>query len=738
MKKSWLYNGAAFLAAFLLFQIQPISSKALLPLFGGSYLVWGSCMVFFQVMLLLGYLYAHLLQRWFGVHTYARFHWLLLSVPLTVFPFDFSSMSVHVRELPLALSVFRFLFVSVGLPALVLSTASPILQRWLSVSTLSQRKNPYALYAASNLGSMLALLTYPVLVEPYFDIKMQGFIWWGAYLIYILLHLACFPVGGNHEDGKVSVSTGRLGAEAVLKWLFLSSAPCFLLLAVTNVLTFDVASVPFLWVLPLSVYLLAFVLAFKRNPWYPGWLENVLPWSIIFGMVIHMAAQLRLGLPVQFAVAAHLLILFAVCLSCASGLAGSKPADAGHLTTFYLVIAAGGLAGSLLVSWIIPVASRSLVEYPIAFVLAATALALGAPGGVERNVRGLARTLPRALLQSAVVVLVVTLIPWWAGHSAPAGGLNTGVLFILVSVPLALILRSSSVNPLGFCMVLLAATIAMSWTEDLLAGAARVKNLRNYYGIYKVFDAGNLRYLKHGTTQHGRQYLSGPERETPLSYYHPSTPAAGILRSGKFRFRRIGMIGLGTGALAVYAGAGQEFIIYELDPDNLEVARDYFTYLEIAERRGASLKYVFGDGRISLGREKPASLDLLILDAFNSGAIPVHLLTVEAFESYLRAVGREGLVLLHVSNQVLDLLPVVRSNARFIDAAVCEKNNAGLLEPGADETYWMALTRNRVSYGILTGEMGWEKSDCRQKGLPSPWTDQTCDILRAVLWKGRK
>lgn len=738
MKKTWIYNGAAFLASFLLFQIQPMASKALLPLFGGSYLVWGSCMVFFQGMLLIGYLYAHVVQRWAGVFTYSRFHRLILLLPLAFFPFDFGRLAARVQDLPLALSVFWFLFSTVSIPVLVLSTASLILQRWLSVSPLAQRENPYRLYAASNLGSMLALLTYPVLVEPFLNLQMQGLIWWGAYLAFVLLHVLCTPRESDLENDRSVLSPGRVRAASIIQWLMLSAAGCFLLLAVTNVTTFDVASVSFLWVLPLSVYLLSFVLTFKRNPWYPQWMERILPWSMIFGMLLHLMTQLRLGLPEHLAIVIHLLILFVVCLGCAARLVESKPRDAAHLTTYYLMIAVGGFLGSALVSWIIPLASKSLVEYPLAFVLAGAALAVGQARPADKTLRLTARSLLAVVSSMVLVALVLTFIPWCAGRFHGVSGGHGGLVFILVAVPLAVILRLNSERPLRFCLILLTAAIAMLWTEDLLAGAGRVKNLRNFYGIYKVFDAGNLRYLKHGTTQHGRQYLTGPERMTPLSYYHPTTPAAEVLRSGEFRFRRIGMVGLGTGALASYAGTGQEFVIYELDPDNLKVAKDNFTYLDFAGRRGAALTYVFGDGRVSLGKEKPASLDLLIIDAFNSGAIPVHLMTVEAFEVYLRTVGRGGLVLLHVSNQVLNLIPVVYSNARAVVVAACEKSNAGFRNPDADETSWMALTRNPAIYKILTRKMGWQKRNLSLKELPNPWTDQISNVIGAMFWKREK
>jgi hypothetical protein len=733
MNKTWLYYSAAFLAAFLLFQIQPMASKSLLPLFGGSYLVWGSCMVFFQGMLLIGYLYAHVIQRWVGVFTYSRLHWLILLVPLVFFPFDFSRFADSVASRPLAFNVFWFLFSTVSVPVIVLSTASLILQRWLSVSSLPQRENPYALYAVSNLGSMLALLTYPVLVEPFFNLKLQGLVWWSAYLVFVLLHILCMPERAGAGEKEKVIPPGRVPAANVIQWLMLGAAGCVLLLAVTNVITLDIASVPFLWVLPLSVYLLSFVLTFKRNLWYPQWMERILPWSMIFGMLLYLMTQLRLALPAWLAIIMYLFILFVICLSCNARLVEIKPGNAVHLTSYYLLIAAGGFLGSALVSWVMPLVSKSLVEYPLAFVFAGAALAAGVKRPADQDARLTARSMFATFSSLAFIVLALTFIPWWAGRFLGVSGEHGGLVFILIAVPVAVILRLNTNQPLRFCLILLTAAIAMFWTEDNLVGAGRVINLRNFYGIYKVFDVGNIRYLKHGTTQHGRQYLSGLKTETPLAYYHPTTPAAEVLQSHAFRFHRIGMVGLGTGALASYTGKNQKFVVYELDPDNLKLAKDNFTYLGIAERKGAGLTYVFGDGRVSLGKEEPASLDLLIIDAFNSGAIPVHLLTVEAFEVYLRAVGRDGLVLLHVSNKVLNLIPVVYSNAQSVAAAACEKDNAGSLNPDADETYWMALTRNPATHEILIRKMGWKEKNLSPNQIPKPWTDQISNILGAML-----
>jgi len=764
MRRIRFYHAAVFLSAFLLFQIQPMTSKALLPGFGGSYLVWAGCMVFYQGMLLAGYIYAHLVQRWFGVARYARLHWMILIVATAFFPFQWERLSSGAGTGPPAVAVFAFLFAAVSLPFFVLSTTSLILQKWLSVSDLPERGNPYVLYGASNLGSMLALVTYPVLIEPFMGLEMQGWVWWGGYAVLMMLHVPCAVKGSGNEPWSAAglrrtedaaenaASPAPVAAEARRSpgwgvWFLLSLASCFALLAVTNVITFDVASVPFFWVLPLAVYLASFVVTFKRRVWCPASAKNFLYWAVAIGMVLHLVTQLHLGVPAVLSLLAHLVILFVLCWNCAGMLARSKPGDPRDLTTFYVVIALGGLAGSMLVGWVVPAVSSSLVEYPVALVMVVAAMAVGRgsarprpPGEVEGEPVVSRNGLTGVIACTGVAVAAVVLLPWAARRVWDDP--NTNVLLPFMAFPVMLAIRRMAGKPLECAAVLLAATIGMHWTEDLAMGAGGVKRLRNFYGVYKVFDKDGLRYLQHGTTQHGRQYLSGPKRETPLGYYHPTTPAAEVLESDEFSFREIGMIGLGTGALTCYAGSNQVFTVYELDPDNLVVARENFSYLDIAERRGVDFRFVPGDGRLSIrSRTRSQStrrpLDLLIVDAFNSGSIPVHLLTVEALEDYAAALDADGILLIHVSNKILELRPVLESNAAAAGLTACHRDNAGRTDPDAEETYWMAFSRDVGVIEALTDRLGWRMRRgpaALQGEAPRPWTDRYSGLLGAIRW----
>lgn len=724
------YHVTVFLSAFLLFAVQPMTSKALLPYFGGSYLVWGACMVFYQVMLLLGYVFAHAVQKRLGVYRYSRAHLILLALPLIFMPFRFETFAAPALKLPLAFEIFAILFAAVGLPVFVLATTSLILQSWLSISGLPQRANPYVLYGASNLGSIMALLFYPLLVEPTLTLAQQSRLWQATYLALLTAHLFCLPKKGSETAAAEQAAAPRIPFRLVAEWFLLAFAACAMLLAVTNELTLDIASVPMLWILPLSVYLLSFVLTFKRHPWFPPWLEKATHWALILGTLLYLLTQLRLGLTPWPSITLHLLILFAICLTCTGRLIATKPRGQQGLTFFYLVLALGGVAGSLIVSWVAPLVSSSLIEYPASLFLVALAFAF------RETDKPLEPAVPGIFVRVLICVSVLILIPWaYAQYAAAHGGKEyPTLLLVATSLPLGLLLLQADRRPRLLAFILFVVTICFNWTEQLTAGVTNMNKHRNFYGIYKVYDKNNLRYLQLGTTQHGRQYLSGPKRETPLAYYHPTTPAAEVLAQGRPCFSNIGMIGLGTGALTAYTGAGQHFTIFELDPDNLPIARNSFTYLDIAERNGAKLEFVFGDGRISLGKRTSGAFDLFIVDAFSSDAIPVHLITVEALREYLRVLGDNGLLLLHVSNNMLNLEPIVFSNVSVLGVHACQRIVDNPAVPDAAPTHWMAVSRNSGRIRALCQTMGWYSVKAGAKP-PAPWTDQYSDIFGAMLRK---
>lgn len=718
------YRAASFLSAFLLFLVQPMASKALLPTFGGSFVVWGACMVFFQAALLVGYTYAHGVQKRIGVRRYSRIHLAFLLLPCLAFPFDLATAGHSLRELPLVLGVVIGLLRSVAWPFLALSSSSLILQRWLSQSSLPQRRNPYTLYAWSNLGSILGLLSYPFALEPLFPLQFQEYAWWGAYVMLVALHVVCLPT--VQADAPPSDHRGtRVRPGAALRWLALSAAACGMLLAVTNVITFDVASVPFLWVLPLCIYLVCFVLTFKHTLWCPSWSRPLMTWLIIAATLLRIADALRFSIPVWLSVPFHLVLLFAVCLECSAALVRTRPAESSDLTGFYLLLATGGLLGGLVVSWIVPLLSTTLVEYGLAMAAAVAAIAwagkadrpAGRPWGV--------------LLAGTVIVAALTLIPWIVRMFLPAT-LAPNAALVLCALPVALALRAQSGRPMALAAALAIATLVMPWSEPLSVGAEQMHRHRNYYGIYKVYVQDGMRYLQHGTTQHGRQYLDGPKHPVPLAYYHPTTPGARVLRSPAIAPAHVGMIGLGAGSFAAYLSAGQILTIYELDADNLPLARTYFDYLDQAEARGVDLRCTFGDGRLSVRRAARDTHDILIVDAFNSGSIPVHLLTVEAIREFAATLTSDGIILMHISNKVLDLAPVLYNVASAAGVNACEQALIAPTTPDADATWWMAMTPSTERLRVLEDDLGWHQRS-RPETPGKPWTDQYCNILDAIF-----
>ncbi len=716
----WLFYIAVYLSAFLLFLIQPMLTKALLPTFGGSYLVWGAAMVFFQGTLLVGYVLSHVLQAKWGVRRYGMLHLFVLLLPFLMFPFALHG-ELAVWEHNLALGVFRQLLLMAGGPFLVLSMTSLILQRWLMVSPLPQRKNPYVLYAASNAGSVSALLAYPLLIEPISSLTQQASIWWLGYLILVLLHWCIYPWRAVEETTLSRPEKMDAGWGQRMRWFFLSLATGTLLLATTNVITFDLAAIPLLWVLPLALFMLAYVVVFKRVLWCPVWMQKALNWNLMLGACLVLLLRLRVMLPPLLMLLLYLMILFVVCVNCNLRLLQSSPASGTGLTTFYVVLAFGGLCGSVLVSWVLPQLTQSLAEYPLALLVTVMAIGLS-----TQSDQYWGHFLPHGLfvfLLGVLFFLILRMIP----DTYPEA-----LVFVLVALPIALGFRLGKNSPVIMVSILFVLMAGSGQLDQFASGGDVVARLRNYYGIYYIYDRDNIRYLQHGTTQHGRQYLDPVERLTPLAYYHPTTPVARILQYEGERLEHIGMIGLGTGAFAAYGQTGQQWSIFELDPDNLALAEQYFGYLAQARHQGAALRFVFGDGRLRVAEEPAASFDLLILDAFNSGAIPVHLLTTEALAGYMEKLRPDGVLLLHLSNRMLDLVPVVYANAAAVGVHAMVQSNEGEVHPDSELTIWMALSSDAKRMETYQLKYGWRHEPPER--LPRPWTDQYSNLPAAIRW----
>lgn len=725
MRRLFVIKVLVFLAAFLLFQSELTMAKAVLPGFGGSYMVWSVCVMFFQGVLLLGYWYAGLLSRRLREKRVRLFHAAMLILPLCFFPLDLSRIIGPTYRLPAPVEIIWLLARSIGFSFFMLSSVSIVIQNLLAGSDLPARNNPYVLYGTSNLGSFLALISYPVLIEPRLTLDAQLVLFealYGAAAVIFLYILLAFPGQARMESRAPSdLPPSRLSRRDRLRFGLLSAASCAMFLAVTNVITMDIAAVPFFWVLPISIYLLTFVLNFKRRPFAPAGITGRFYSILPVGIFLFFLSAENLVLPVSIMLPLHLLILFVFCMVCHRELYLGRPQAPRDLSVFYLMLAAGGLAGSVLVSLIIPLLASSPLEYLAGFGLCLLALALPRP--LE----------PAPVRNYVMAAFTAVLVVGWPLTSSLAGPAWSPMVAGVAGTALAVLYfgLGSRPRPIAFSVFLL---ILISPGLDYfhLDQTLLLKD-RNFYGVYRVFDKDGKRFFRHGAAVHGGQYLDPGRQGEALFYYHRSAPAGELLSSGLFSFRDLGIVGLGTGSLAVYAEPGATVDFYELDPEIKAIADRYFTFL--AHSRGR-LSFFFGDARRSLLQAPDRRYDLLILDAFNSDAIPVHLLTMEAIAEDMQHLNPGGFLLVHVSNRHLDFRPALTATARALHLSVLYKSNEGVAPPDADVSEWMVIGPDRGTAAQLVSRLHWEDLS-NGAGVPRvrAWTDRFSDLLSPLLAK---
>ena len=673
-----LFGISIVAAACLLFLVEPLASKLILPWFGGSAAVWISCLLFFQAALLLGYLYAHLLSRFLQPRYQGYVHCCLLILSFVSLPIlPNPSWQPGPGEDP-TWRVLAALATSVGLPFTLLSATSPLFQSWCA-RTL-QGPVPYRYFALSNTGSLAALLAYPVLVEPNLTTHQQAWAWSVAYVIVAALCVLAARVSrlGDIQTGAgQQVRKTRLSRSLVLVWLSLSACPSALLLAVTSLLTENVAPMPLLWVLPLSLYLLTFILCFERDRWYRRWL--FLPFVPLALAALAAAAGPLNENSIITVVPLVSAAFFVCCMSCHGELARLKP-DASGLTGFYLCLSAGGAGGGLFVALIAPRAFPAMFEYPI------------------------------TLLACAAVLLIATWRDRQRFQSRP------------FAKPAWLLSAAASLILAGYL------------TGQIWHAVARSTYLaRNFYGALRVNDYTDpfhmhIRELKHGTITHGVQYRDLAFRNRPTTYYTYDSGIGltwRILESGGPL--KVGVVGLGTGTLAAYGRAGDVMRFYEINPLVAGVARRQFSFLSESP---AHIEIVFGDARLRLQEEPDQHFDILVIDAFSGDAIPVHLLTREAFHMYFRHLKPDGVLVLHLSNLYLNLPPVAVLAARNAGKAFGEVENE---DNERQQTYGSAyvLVTNRSGFfdnSVLKGHL---EPVIVPNGLQQ-WTDD-CNSLWRVL-----
>jgi hypothetical protein len=723
MKKTLLLKLVVFLAAFLLFQIELIISKALLPGFGGSYLVWAGCVLFFQVALLAGYAYSHVVTRILSIKHYGPVQAVLLFLPLLFFPIKLTALVPQYR-LSFMAEIVWLLLRTVGAPFLVLATVSVMAQNLLSASDQPERHDPYFLYGTSNLGSFLGLLTYPFLFERSLNLDTQLLIWEIAFAVVAVaqagLVYALRPAGGR-EPLAPKQAEAPVSKRDLLRWMLLAAAGTAMFLSVTNIITFELAAIPLFWMLPLSIYLFTYYLSFKQKPWRPALLKVGFHLTLPVGMFLFLiVAQLRV-FPAVMIFTCHLAVLFVFCMFCQNELATSRPASAGNLTTFYLALAAGGAAGSLLVSFMMPLVSPVMLEYLIGFLLAWAAVVLGQRGGRWR-LRDLA-----GLLVAAPAVLWPYIL----------GVLDEDSMYLTVGVAAALgvVYLALWGRPRGVVASLIIMLAIAPFLQSLRIDHRVVYYHRNFYGSSLVYDSFGKRFLRHGSTTHGAQYLDEEKSRIPIAYFHPSTPAGELLGSPLFSFHDIAVFGLGAGTMACYAGPGQNMDYYEINPDIKHVAQTYFTYLKNSSGR---LRFIMGDARLSIARATNARYDLIVMDAFSSDAIPVHLITTDAISLYLERLKPGGMVLINISNRSINLQPMLYANARALNLIALYKNYTSEAEDDdADSCSYMVLTANPAAAKLLENELAWTNLiDYPPEPAAKPWTDRYSNLISAI-WADR-
>jgi hypothetical protein len=604
-----------FLSAFLLFQVQPMIGRYVLPWFGGGPAVWTNCMLFFQVMLLAGYAYAH----WLGSARHRKLqsgiHIGLLAVSLLFLPIaPRADLWKPASSDDPSGRILLLLAATVGVPYLLLSSTTPLLQRWFHLTR--EGESPWRLYALSNFGSLLALLSYPFIFEPFLRLRTQTFLWSALYAVFVMLcGWTAWRVAALRPAAEPSetVSDSGLPLRDVLLWLALSACSSILLLATTNQISQEVAVSPFLWIAPLSIYLLTFILTFESDRWYRRGLFAAAAGVLAPVTCAVVGATVVVSLWTQLGV--DLAALFVTCMVCHGELARSKPSPR-HLTAFYLTISAGGAMGGVFAALIAPRIFTEFAEYPMAL---AAACLLGFLGWLRSG----------------------ALVQWTSRNFA-------------VRVPLMALLFGG--------------------VTSIVAGVTSVQpgleNRRNFYGILRVSERteqnGRLRQLTHGRIQHGFEFLDDAKRDRPTSYYGPSSGVALALEALP-EPRRVAIVGLGAGTLAAWGRSGDTFRFYEINPAVEAIAQKWFFFLKDSK---AQTEVVLGDARVQLERELAAGrshdFDLIAVDAFSSDAIPIHLLTAECGDLYRQRLVPDGILALHISNRSLDLEPVARGLARHL------------------------------------------------------------------------
>jgi len=804
-----IFAATIFTSATILFLVQPMVGKILLPYLGGTPAVWNTCMLFFQALLLAGYSYSHWSTSRLSPQMQVKVHMAVLGLALLVlllFRFDIEPLAKGILPPPTERNpiawLLAVLLVAAGLPFFAVSTSAPLIQRWFSKTPHPQAQDPYFLYAASNLGSMLALVGYPFVVEPNLTLEMQRWVWLAGFTLLAVLTITCGYTmlrfaASNDESLAVEnqatpdTETPELTWGQRLRWVMLAAVPSSLMLGATTYMTTDIAAIPLLWIPPLALYLLSFILVFSRMPSFVVSAFNILLPLTAMLLIFMLVTGIRPP-NILLSIGVHLLVLFVAAMACHGLLARERPAPK-YLTEFYLWMSAGGVLGGIFNGLVAPLAFYGLAEYPIALLAAcalcsATGTQVAETAGTRRAEWGLVllsligslilfwlrsldveipsysiwseyylfgavvagilawlvvshlsgqlqfATMMDMMLPLCIGVLVLGLLTGTFSDMlftslktkiADKFGLSFSQVQSILALGVPLIICFTFVDrpvrlALGAGAVILASTLYHSHDSGMIT------QRRGFFGVLQVEsrmeDGMAARRLEHGTTLHGMQFMESGWMDEPLTYYHRSGPIGQIVKQcfdGKVkdtgadgkpieRLPRLGVIGLGTGSMAAYAKPDQEMTFFDIDPMvrsfSFDGANLYFGYVASAKKRGAKLDIRMGDARIRMANEPDGHYDLIVVDAFSSDAIPVHLITLEALRIYINKLTPQGIVAFHVSNRYLDLVPVLANLAKNENLEIRYNSDNRENWSGKTASSWVALSKSKEAMAPLDSE----------------------------------
>lgn len=719
----FVFTAAIFVSAFLLFLVQPMFARMALPFLGGAPSVWNTALVFYQATLLLGYLWAHWVSKSGKTGPWIWIHGAVLVFAALMLPIRLPAMGAPPSTGSPVPWLLGLLALGVGLPFFAVSTTSPLIQRWFSRIGHKESESPYFLYAASNIGSLAALLGYPLFFERLMTLKDQSVFWTVGFALLIILTAWCAVLFRRAPEASAEelVSVETLDWKRKARWVALAFVPSSLLMGLTTYISTEIAAVPLLWVVPLAIYLLTFILTFANRKLIPHKaVKAIAPFFLALPLVVTIGNFHEIKEPQFLAPLGPLLVIIAgfggffVCsMLCHGELSEDKPGVT-HLTEFFLWVSLGGVLGGLFCGLISPVVFKQVLEYPIALVLCAALTRYAVKRNLTWDI-----VLPGLTLAASVLGLV------WLRRTDNWSEFSTWKAMVAPAVLAAL----SFGSPVRF-----ATSVAILAGVPLFFGPIttnRDYQSRSFFGTIVVRSNGFYTTLSHGTTLHGEQFSSPLFKQEPVSYYHRTGPIGDVIEKRKLpQDAHVAVVGLGVGTLMAYAHPGQTWTIYEIDPEVVKVAENphYFTYL--SDHKGL-YSIVLGDARLSLSHTQE-KYDLVVLDAYSSDAVPVHLITQEAFATYASVLRPGGLIAVHISNRYMELWPVVLSAAEHIGFIERRRRDGDIAQyqPYKNASNWVLLAPTKSDLGVLATDPDWE-SDTMPNGFV-PWTDQRSTILEVL------